>query len=97
MPAKSWGTTPENVIPLRGVSTAEALNIRSVAAHIPHLLSVKVIGDKDKGKDRDSNPSNPIRTGVGRRPTLTSRTGHLNRLRLDLSTNCLETTGAGST
>jgi len=53
----------------------EALNTRFETSHTPHLLSVKVMGNKDKDRDRDSNPSCLIRIGVGRKPTPTSRTG----------------------
>jgi len=87
----SWG----NVVQSRGVSTAEALNTRSGTFHTPHLLPVRVFGDKDG--DRDSNPSSLIRPGVGRWTTPTSRTGHLGRFRPDLPTDCLETMGARST
>ena len=75
----------------------EALNTRSVTADIPHLLLVKVMGDKDKDKDSDSDPSNPTRIGLGRQPTPTSRTGYLSRFRPDLPTNYCETIRAGST
>jgi len=97
--AGSWGTTLESVAQSRGVSTAEALNIRSRTAYTPHLLRVKVMGDKDKDKDKDkeNDPSSLSRTGVGRRPTPTSRTGHLSRVRPDLPTNCPEIIGEEST
>jgi len=73
----------------------DALNTRSGIANIPHLLSIRVMVDKDK--DRDSNPSCLIRTGVGRRPTPTSRTGYLSRFRPNLPTNHVKIMGTGST
>jgi len=97
MHAKSWGTTPKNVTQSRAVLAVEALNIRSGTAHTPHLLRVKVMRDKDKDKDKDNDPSSLIRTRVGRRPTLTSRTEHLSRFKPDLPTNHPKTIRAGST
>jgi len=75
----------ENVDPPRGVSAAEALNTRFGITRSLHLLPVK---DKDraKGKDKDDS-SNYTRRGVGRRPTPTSRTGHLSKFKPDLLTN----------
>jgi len=81
---------PENILQLRGVFAAEALNIRSATVHTPCPLLVKVMGDEDKDKDRDSDPSNPIRTRVGRQPTPTNKTGYLSRFRPILPTNHLK-------
>jgi len=86
---------PGSVVQPRGVSAAEALNTRSGITHILHLLLVKVIADEDR--DRDSGPSSINRTGVGTRPTLTSRIGHHSRFKPDLPTNRPETMGAKST
>jgi len=63
----------------------EGHNIRFGMAYIPHLLPVKVTGDKD------SPPSSTTRTGVAKQPTPASRAEHLNRIRLDLPTNFRET------
>jgi len=95
MLTENWSTTLGSVIQSRCVFTAEALKTRSETAHAPHLLLGRVMGDKDK--DKDSDLSSLIRTGVGRRPTLTSRTEHLSRLKPDLPTNRPKTMGAGST
>jgi len=62
----------------RGVSPVEALNNKFEAARFPHLLL-----DKGKGSD----PSNHIIMGEDRRPTPTSRTGHLSKLKPNLPTN----------
>jgi len=88
MPMESQGITPGSAIQSRGMATAEASNIRSRTAHIPHLLLVKVMEDKD------SRPSSIARTGVAKQPTPASRAEHLNRIRLDLPTSCCETLGA---
>jgi len=90
---------PESVVQPRGVSVVEALNTRSGTTHIPHLLPVKVIGekDRDRDRDRDSGPSSITRTGVGRRSTPTCRTGHHSRTRHHLLTNRPETMRAEST
>jgi len=69
-----------NVDRLRGVSAAEALNTKFEIAHSLHLLLAR---DKDKNND----PSNHIKTGVGRRPTPTSRTWHFSKFRPHLPTN----------
>ena len=56
----------------------EALNIRFGTAQSLHLLL-----DKGKGSD----PSNHIRIGEDRRPTPTSRSRHLSKLKAELPTN----------
>ena len=85
----NWGTKLENVVHSRGVPAAEALDIRSRTAHTPHLLPVKVI------RDKDSRPNSNTETGVARQPTPASKAEYLNRIRLDLPTNCRETLGLG--
>jgi len=95
MPMESWGTTRGNVDRSRGVFVIKALNTRFGTARSVHLLPAK---DKDKvrDKDKDSDPSNHTRIGVGRRPTPTSRTGHLSKPRPDLPTNHPRTMGVES-
>ena len=81
-----------NVDRSRGVFTAEAPNTRFRTTCSIHLLIIK---DKDKArdKDKDNDPSNHFRTGVGRRPTPTSKTGPLSKFRPDLPTNHPRTIG----
>jgi len=95
MPVESLGTMLGNVGRSRGVFAAEALNTRFGTARSLHLLPTK---DKDKVRDKnkDSNPNNHTRIGVGRWLTPTSRTGHLSKPRPDLPTNCPETMGIES-
>jgi len=73
-----------NVDRPRGVSAVEALNTRLGTTCFLHLLPVK---DMDKAKGKDSSPSSHIRAGVGSQPNSPSRTGHLSKFRLDVSTN----------
>jgi len=68
-----------------GVSVAGAHHIRSETAHIPHLLPVRITGNKD------SRPSSTTRIEVRRQPTPSNRAEHLNRIKLDLPTSHLET------
>ena len=83
MLAGSRDITPGSVARLRGVSVVGAHNIRSGITHIPHLLPVKVTGDKD------SSSSSTTRTGVGKQPTLANKAKHLNRIKLDhLTSRC---------
>ena len=88
MIAESRGITPKSVNRSRAIFVAEARNIRSGTAHIPHFLLVKVTGDKD------SRPSNTTRIRVAKHPNPASRVEHLNRIRLELSTSHCETLGA---
>ena len=70
----------------RGVSVAEALNTKFGTARFPYLVPAND-RDKVRDKDKDSDANNHTRIGVGRRPILTSRTGHLSKLKHDLPTN----------
>jgi len=81
---ESWGTMLGNVDRSRGVSTADALNTRFGITDSLHLLPIK---DKDKARDKDKDKSNHTKIGVGRWPTLTSRTGHLSKFSPNLPTN----------
>jgi len=89
MSVEGWDTMLGNVDRSRGVSAAESLKTRFRAARSLHHLPVK-----DKNKDKGNDPSNHIRIRLDRRPTPTSRTGHLSKFRPDLPTNCPRTMGA---
>ena len=58
----------------------EALSIRFGTTHFLYLLLDK---GKARVKGKDSDPSNRIRIGEGRRPTPTNQTGHLSKLKPD--------------
>ena len=70
----------------RGVSAAEALNTKFGTTHFPHLLPAKDKG-KVRDRDKDSDPSNHTRIGVGRQSTPTSRIRHLSKPKPELPTN----------
>ena len=65
----------------------EVLSIRCETTHSLHLLL-------DNGKAND--PNSHIRIGKGRWPTSFNKTEHLNKLKLDLTTNHLGTMGVES-
>ena len=62
----------------------KATNIKFGTAHSLHPLPSKGRG---KVKDKGSDPNHHTRAGEGRRPTLTSSTGHPNQLNPDPLTN----------
>ena len=62
----------------------EILSIRLGTAHFFHLVLDK---GKVRIKGKGSDPNNHIRIREGRQPIPTSRTGHLSKLKPDLSTN----------
>ena len=71
----------------------EALSIRFGTAHFLHLLLDK---GKARVKGKRRNATYHIRTEEGRWPTLTSKIGHLSKLKLDLPTYNPRTMGAES-
>ena len=70
-----------------GVSATKALNTRFRAARSLHHLP-------GRGKNKDNDSSNHIKTMAGRCLTPASRAGHLSKFRPNLLTNLLGTMGA---
>ena len=69
----------------------KALSIRFGTALFLHLL---LDMGKVRAKGKASDPSNRISIGEGRRPTLTSKTKHLSKLKPDFPANRPRTMGA---